>query len=46
MGFNLDVMIDYFANALVPNLMYVWAIVAIGLCAYALYKARKMVSEI
>ncbi|MCL2509825.1 MAG: hypothetical protein FWF07_01950 [Methanomassiliicoccaceae archaeon] len=43
---NMEVMIEYFANAPVPHSMYLWAIVALALCAYSLYKARKMVSEI
>ncbi|MCL1811854.1 MAG: hypothetical protein FWG41_06560 [Methanomassiliicoccaceae archaeon] len=43
---NMEIMIDYFSEAPVPGSMYIWAIVALALCGYSLYKARKMVSEI
>ncbi len=40
-----DIYLDYFSNGIIPHSEYVWVVVAFGLCAYALYKARKMVSE-
>jgi hypothetical protein len=46
MSYNMDVMVDYFADALAPYSMYIWVAVAVVLCGYSLYKARKMVYEI
>ena len=41
-----DVVVDFFSTGYVPKGEYVYMIVIIGLCAVALWKARKMVSEI
>lgn len=43
---NWDVWVDYFANGLIPESKYLWIAVIIGISVYALYKSRKIVSEI
>ena len=36
----------YFVNGLIPYSEYLWMVPIVGISVYALYKARKMVSEI
>ncbi|MDR1404605.1 MAG: hypothetical protein LBJ20_03445 [Candidatus Methanoplasma sp.] len=37
---------SFFSAGIIPKSEYVYMIVIVGLCAWALWKARKMVSEI
>lgn len=46
MSYNMEVMEAYFNDAIIPGSVYLWIVVVGVLCAYSLYKARKMVSEI
>ncbi len=41
-----EVVQAFFADGIIPKSEYVYMIVIVGLCIYALYKARKMVSDV
>lgn len=41
-----DTVVTYFAEGIIPKSEYIYMIVIVGLCIVALWKARKMVSEI
>lgn len=43
---NWSAMIDYFADGIIPYSEYLWMVTIVAVSAYALYKAKKMVSEI
>jgi len=43
---NWDAMLDYFSEGVIPHSEYMWIVVIIGLGIYALWKSRKMVSEL
>ena len=43
---NWDVWIDYFQDGPIPFAEYIWIAVIVGISVYALYKARKIVSEL
>jgi len=41
-----DVVVSYFSTGFIPKGEYAYMIIIIGLCAVALWRARKMVSDI
>lgn len=41
-----DVVLTYFVDGFIPKSEYVYMFVIIGVCAVALWQARKMVSNI
>ncbi|MBR4503877.1 MAG: hypothetical protein IKP20_02750 [Candidatus Methanomethylophilaceae archaeon] len=43
---NWDIWLDYFKEGLIPYSEYLWMALIVGICGYALYKSRKIVSEL
>lgn len=41
-----DVVVTFFQDGIIPKSEYVYMVVIVGLCVVALWRARKMVSEI
>jgi hypothetical protein len=41
-----DTVVEYFAPGIIPKSEYVYMVVIVGLCIVALWRARKMVSDI
>jgi hypothetical protein len=41
-----DVIVDFFSEGIIPKSEYVYMAVILGLCVFALWKARRMVSDI
>lgn len=43
---NWEAVVDFFSQGIVPKSEYVYMIAIVGLCIAALWKARRMVSDI
>ncbi|MDR0523577.1 MAG: hypothetical protein LBG62_04065 [Candidatus Methanoplasma sp.] len=43
---NWEVIVDFFSNGPIPKSEYVWMVFVIGLGVFALWKSRKMVSDL
>ncbi|MDR3280070.1 MAG: hypothetical protein LBT23_06125 [Synergistaceae bacterium] len=46
MSTSWDTVAVFFRNGMIPKSEYVYMIVIVGLCAFALWRARKMVTDI